>query len=111
MSEIIGSFYLKRNEMGNLTGEFTNNVRFTVMPEQADLKEAGAVAYEGRYLSTWLEAGIPRSAELVIDRLANAEYTDVKYRLVWKDLRLGPIYEAEALLAEGVLVGHYISLS
>lgn len=111
MAKIVGSFYLRKTDSGNLLGEFTNNVRFTVSTENADLKEAGDVPYVGRYLSTWLEGGIPHTAELVIDHLENAETCGKHYKLVWTGEDNKPIYEAEALLAEDVLVGHYISLS
>jgi hypothetical protein len=111
MAKIVGSFYLRKTDSGNLLGEFTNNARFTVSTENADLKEAGDVPYVGRYLSTWLEGDVPHTAELVIDHLDNAEACGKHYKLVWNDLHKGPIYEAEALLAEDVLVGHYISLS
>lgn len=111
MNKIVGSFYLRPADGGNLLGEFTNNVRFTITAEKASLKEAGDRPFTGRYLSTWLEGDGIHTAELVIDHLKDAEYKDVKYHLVWNDLEKGPIYEAEALLAEGVLVGHYISLS
>lgn len=111
MSKIVGSFYLRKADGGNLLGEFTNNACFTISAEKASLKEAGDLPFTGRYLSTWLEGDTIQKAELVIDHLEDAEYEDVKYRLVWNDLKKGPIYEAEALLAEGILVGHYISLS
>lgn len=108
MSKIIGSFYLIQNETGNLMGEFTNNASRTVSVESACLKEAGVMAYEGRYLSSWLEEGIPHTAELVID-MANSE-SDARYQLVWNDLYAGPLYKAEAILAEGFLVGHFEKL-
>ncbi len=111
MCKIVGSFYLKKTDNGNLLGEFTNNALFTVTAENASLTEAGMQLYEGRYLSTWYEEGELCTAELVIDHLANAEYEGLKYHLVWNDLNKGSIYEAEALLAEGMLVGHYLSLS
>ena len=111
MAKIVGSFYLRKTESGNLLGEFTNNVRFTVSTENANLQEAGDIPYEGRYLSTWLEGDEPHTAELIIDHLKDVNSCGKQYKLVWNDLQKGPIYEAQALLAEDVLVGHYVSLS
>lgn len=108
MSTIIGSFYLMRNETGDLTGEYTNNVLCTVSTEHAALKEAGPDLYEGKYLSSWLEAGEPHTGELVIGRIANE---NSRYHVIWNDNDTGVVYEAEAFLADGVLVGHYVSLS
>lgn len=109
MSKIIGSFYLKKSGNGNLTGEFTNNTLFTVSTESADLKEPGAEPFIGRYLSTWYENDVPFSAELVITPFAGKN-TNTKYKLVWTDAEKGPIYEAEAFVAEGMLIGHFVSL-
>ncbi|MGV3460313.1 MAG: hypothetical protein ACO1N9_07660 [Flavobacterium sp.] len=109
MSKIVGSFYLIQNETGNLMGEFTNNVRCTVSVESACLKTAGANAFEGCYQSMWLEDGLPCFAELVIDVLATDK--EFNYHLVWNDADHNPLYEAEGFLAEGMLVGHYVSLS
>jgi hypothetical protein len=109
MSKIVGSFYLIQNETGNLMGEFTNNVRFSVTVESACIREAGTAAYEGRYHSMWIEGGVPCLAELTIN-LYNSD-KEFRYRLVWNDHEKKPLYRAEAFLAEGMLVGHYISLS
>lgn len=111
MSKIVGSFYLRKADGGNLLGEFTNNARFTISAEEACLKEAGNGPFTGRYLSTWLESGVPKTAELTIDHLENAGECGKQYKLVWKDLQEGHVYEAEAFLADDVLVGHYIYLS
>lgn len=110
MSKIVGSFYLIQNETGNLMGEFTNNIRFSVTVESACLKEAGANAFEGRYQSMWMENGLPCMAELVIG-ISESPETDFKYTLVWQDADQKPMYSAEAFLAEGMLIGHYVSLS
>ncbi|MCR5863438.1 hypothetical protein LRS05_15520 [Flavobacterium sp. J372] len=109
MSNIIGSFYLIQNETGNLMGEFTNNIRFSVTVESACRKEAGAKAYEGRYSSMWIEGGLPCLAELIIGIKNTGKAFN--YSLVWNDYNKKPLYRAEAFLAEGMLVGHYISLS
>lgn len=90
-------------------GEFTNNLLFSVTVESACLKEAGASAYEGRYESMWMEGGLPCLAELVIQMAQSGK--EFKYQLVWNDADHQPMYKAEAFLAEGMLVGHYLSLS
>lgn len=107
MCRIIGSFYLKKTEGGNLTGEFTNNVLFTVTSEYAVLEEAGDGLYVGRYNSTWTENGKTCRAQLIIERMPNTE----KYKVLWIDAETGPVYTAEAFLAEGMLVGHFVSVS
>jgi hypothetical protein len=107
MAAIIGSFYLRQLENGNLQGEFTNNRLFTVSVENDIIKEKGDAPFIGRYISEWTENGDFFSAELKIDKSRNAEE---KYKLVWRDFNGNAIYEAEAFIAEGLLIGHYVSL-
>ncbi|OYQ32136.1 hypothetical protein CHU92_14790 [Flavobacterium cyanobacteriorum] len=110
MSKIVGSFYLRKTEDGNLKGEFTNNTLFTLSGEYAVPKDTGADPFVGRYLSSWSEKGEPHSAELVIEPIASNESCSDRYKLVWIDNAAGITYEAEAFVAEGMLIGHYVSL-
>lgn len=110
MSEIIGSFYLKKTSNGNLKGEFTNNRHYTVFTERAELREKGIFPFIGKYFSTWDEIDGPDSSYLTIGFLSNAKHSNAKYELIWHDENNKVRFRGEALLAEGMLIGHYVSV-
>ncbi|MBE98888.1 MULTISPECIES: hypothetical protein [Flavobacterium] len=111
MSRIIGSFYMKKTEDGNLQGEYTNNEQFTVSTENSVLLVAGPEPYLGEYATTWREPDKVMHARLIVSAIsAKDTNTYAKYKLVWSDLNNVPIYEGEAILAEGLLIGHFVSL-
>ena len=111
MSKIIGSFYLKRTPRGNLEGEYTNNEQFTVSTETSVLVKAGKEPYLGEYETTWREPHKVMHARLKVSAIsAKQTNTYAKYKLTWYSTEGEPIYEGEAILAEGMLIGHFVSL-
>lgn len=110
MSDIIGSFYLKKVASDKLLGEFTNNKRFTVSEECCELLEAGDAPFLGKYDSKWYIADQCYLATLTIAFVEHAENKDVKYKLSWF-MQDKLMYEGEAMLVDDMLMGHYISLS
>ncbi|KGO92130.1 hypothetical protein [Flavobacterium subsaxonicum] len=110
MGTIIGSFYLKPTDNGNLTGEFTNNRLFTVATENATLVEKGTEPFIGKYSSTWDGVDGPATGNLTIAFIESTVPSNVKYKLVWTDWDGTVLFTGEALLAEGLLIGHYVSV-
>jgi hypothetical protein len=110
MARIIGSFYLKLTDSGNLVGEFTNSRLFTVATESATLIEQGAEPFIGTYFSKWDGVYGPASGVLTISYINSTKPSNVKYDLVWRDEKGEVLFTGEALLAEGMLIGHYVSV-
>lgn len=109
MNEIIGSFYLKKAGDRKLSGEFTNNTRFTLSTERCELVEAGNEPFLGRYNSYWHIGDNDYTAVLIISFIDHAENKNVKYKLTWfMDDKL--MYEGEAILVDDMLIGHYLAL-
>ncbi|TRW22428.1 hypothetical protein FMM05_18160 [Flavobacterium zepuense] len=111
MAKIIGSFYLKLTDDGNLAGEFTNSRLFTVAKESAILIEKGNAPFIGRYFSTWDGVYGPASGILTVSFIESTVPSNVKYDLVWTAEDGDILFTGEALLAEGMLIGHYVSVN
>lgn len=109
MGRIEGSFYLKMIKGGNLLGEYTNNDIYSRSWEIANLKEPGDAPFLGRYKSQWLEVEGPYTGELVIERIKDTNNTNKQYRLTWYRKNGEVAYTGEAILADGMLMGHYIN--
>lgn len=111
MSRIIGSFYLKPTDDGNLAGEFTNSRLFTIAKEKATLLEKGSAPFIGRYFSVWNGVYGPASGILTVSFIESTVPSNVKYNLVWADEDGTELFRGEALVAKGMLIGHYVSVN
>lgn len=109
MSRIEGSFYLKRVDGGNLLGEYTNNIHFTRSQETAQVKKTGLMPFEGTYASQWFELDGPCTGELVIKYVQQCKDGNNQYTLTWYKENGEIAYTAEAFLADGMLMGHYVN--
>jgi len=110
MATIIGSFYLRLTDSGNLVGEFTNSRLFTIATESATLIEKGSEPFIGTYFSKWDGLYGLTSGVLTISYIQSTVPSNVKYNLVWRDEKGEVLFTGEALLAEGMLIGHYVSV-
>jgi len=102
MDKIIGEFYFKRTDSGNIVGEFSNNLVEINSTESADALD-NLSDFTGEYNSTWQEDGIPNFAILTIE--FKNELRKI-YSLKWA-MEEKIIYWGEALLTDGILVGNY----
>ena len=117
MPKLIGRFFFKKTDNGNLIGEFSNNPGSGISTESADLIPDSAILKEnadlkegyanggfvGEYNSTWQEDGKPHFAKLKIFIKTGSHKL---FTLEWhrgKQL----IFEGEGMLCDGILIGDY----
>lgn len=103
-NHIIGRFYFKRTQNGNLIGEFSNNHILRNSTESADLIYSSD-NFVGQYNSNWQENGEAVFAKLYIDFKLGSR--DSIYQLKWTHSTGEPMYIGEGFLFDGVLIGDY----
>lgn len=105
-NNIIGVFYFKQTDSGNLIGEFTNNKMTTFNIESANNQaEFSSKKYEGKYLTTWLEDGNSHVAELVITQNT---INKKSYKLIWKKINSeDTVFCGNGFIVDGILIGNY----
>ena len=111
MKKVIGRFYFKLSENGNLLGEYSNEGSTECDVEAAKripavTSEATPVnLFEGEYTSTWTEGKEVVSATLKITRRSNAVGI---FSVIWckggRDLFTGG-----AMMVDRILIGNYES--
>ena len=102
---IIGQFYLKKTENGNLVGEFSNNLSDGVYSMSGDLLDEGD-GFIGTYRVTWREKNEAIFTYLEISYL----YDNNKlFKLIWKDNKKRELFEGEGMLCSDLLLGNYRS--
>jgi hypothetical protein len=103
---LIGRFYFKKTDHGNLIGEYSNRYGETtrVFSESASRMSKGT-GWIGRYLSSWHESsrGPAEWAEL---RIRSKPRSPGIYLLDWKRGK-NVIFVGHAMLCDGILVGDY----
>jgi len=100
---IIGQFYLKKTDNGNIIGEFSNNLSDGVYSMSGDLLE-GESGFTGTYRVTWREKNEGIFTYLEISYL----YENNKlFKLVWKDNKKKELFEGEGMLSDNLLIGSY----
>jgi hypothetical protein len=97
---ILGSFYLRQSDTGNLIGEFYNNTMDRVRSESADMKIESSIAFTGTYSSTWFDEGA-QSLDLEITTDNNTIYN-----LRWFD-DIRDVFVGRGFLSNGLLIGTY----
>ena len=104
---VIGRFYFKKTQSGNLIGEYSNNNIDKIISESADLiSQNTSNDFIGIYNSTWIESNLPEHCELTIKHKPNSNNNI--YQLVW--LRISDreiLFTGEAMLVDGILIGDY----
>ena len=107
MARLKGRFYFKCTSIGNLLGEFSNNIAPGIYTESADLNindKKGEAPFIGSYTSTWQEDGIPKYATLIIGN--NHKPNPQIYSLTWTQ-EDKTIYWGEGILFDNILMGNY----
>lgn len=103
MANLIGRFYFKLTESGNLVGEFSNQMSITNSTESAD-RVSEDVGFEGEYVTTWRQEREPFIARLVI-RGKSGNHRNI-FALQWfRDKEI--IYWGEGFVEGGILIGDY----
>lgn len=107
---LTGRFLLRLTNSGNLIGEFSNNTSNGPQTESADRiappsSDAGKATFVGEYRSTWREETTAMFALLAISA---KPHTDNIFKVLWsEDETRTPLFEGEAMLCEGMLIGNY----
>jgi hypothetical protein len=100
---IIGRFYFRLTENGNLIGEFSNQTSLRNRTESADRMYGDPAMFTGDFLTTWLEEDVPVLSNLNISHKAGT--TNI-FSLSW--VRNGTqSFIGEAIIAGGLLIGDY----
>jgi hypothetical protein len=102
-TKLIGRFYFKRTDNGNLIGEFSNNTSVRNAGESAEVI-CSSDKFIGEFHSTWYEDGLPCLAKLKIDFKPGTNNTI--YSLRW-EVTDGEGYWGEGILCDGILIGDY----
>ena len=103
MEELIGCFYFKQTNNGNLIGEFSNNKNPGIYTESSDL--IGSTGdYLGKYHSSWQEDGISQFADLAISQ--KPKTNNKIFILKWSRKGI-PIFKGEGMLCDNILIGDY----
>jgi hypothetical protein len=101
--KVIGSFYFKKTNSGNLIGEFTNNKLKKILTESATINHEEIDKFEGEYTSSWHQNNTSILVNLTI------KLDGLKYVLEWgKDNNT--LFKGEGFNVNNILIGHYIAL-
>lgn len=112
MNLLIGRFYFKLTDSGNLIGEFSNNQceerNYTESAIRID-RETHAEPFVGKYRSTWCEANGMEGflAELTIRKTSNDVFL-LEWRYVEnREVHTEPHFFGQGMLCDGMLIGNY----
>jgi hypothetical protein len=103
MNKILGVFYFKKTQSGNLIGEFSNNGMDTFNIESSNIKDNFDIKkFDAEYITTWIEDIETHIAELKIIR------TEKNYNLKWYKINSeNIIFEGTAIEVDNLLIGKY----
>ncbi len=103
---LIGSFFFKKTQNGNLIGEFSNNQSDIISTESADRTDPSDFSdFVGVYNATWQQNGETFFRTLSISLKQNNLHRI--YELRWVDSNRHPTFYGEGFLVENILIGHY----
>lgn len=106
---ILGAFYFRLSQNGNIAGEYTHNNDRLILGENADrVHSDDRMGFEGTYNSIWLEKQneLLPSTEQMRATLAITR-PDRKFNLEWRDEDGLVVYTGEGMLVDDLLVGFY----
>jgi hypothetical protein len=108
---LLGRFFFKETDNGNLIGELSNYPGPEISTESADWikgcdDKCANCRYHGTYHSTWLDDDGPQYAELKIFKNKKTGANKL-FTLEWRDKNGKLIYEGEGMLCDGILIGDY----
>ncbi len=102
MSKLIGRFYFKRTENGNLIGEYSHNTSKFIASECSE--PIGITnGFLGTYNSTWIHGKSAIISELIITK---SERSCKIFKLEWKYSDAKHFW-GEGFVVDGILIGDY----
>lgn len=106
MDCLIGRFFFKKTNNGNIIGEFSNNRINFISSESADIQNHNDPSnFIGIYNTTWQEQENPSFAKLTISFKQNT--SDRIYKLEWTEQNGELIFIGEGFVFENSLIGDY----
>ena len=111
MATIIGRFYFKLTDAGNLIGEYSNSAGTRSLPESAMRKDGSEVGgFVSSYMSTWFEPSAGAGVAALLKIEPKSESSDL-FELTWCEIAgNSDLYKGEAMLCDGMLIGNYWSV-
>lgn len=101
---ILGRFYFKITDSGNLVGEFSNNASPANFTESASRNPALSLRnFEGTYNTTWFEDGAEHLS-LIISPKDDANGI---LSLEWRNGNIAPVFLGEGFIIDNMLIGNY----
>lgn len=119
MPRINGTFYFKLTTAGQLLGEYSNADTPRARPECAfrdeESKGAARTTFAGTYTSVWYEptnGGVAVTTKLTIEPKSEPADPMTQFTLTWTEVASGTdMFQGEAMLNDGLLIGHYHSVA
>ena len=103
---LIGRFYFKKTQNGNLIGEFSNNKIDFILTESADIQNGKiSTDFIGIYNTTWQQNGQNFFAILIISNKQNTSHKI--YEVEWNDTSGKPIFFGQGFIVNDILIGDY----
>ncbi len=103
-NNLIGRFYFKKTQNGNLLGEFSNNRSLSNSTESADVI-ISIENFVGEFISTWHQDGEAIFTKLIIEHKPNTGNS--MFLLKWVSQNGNLMFLGEGFLFDGVLIGDY----
>lgn len=101
---ILGRFYFRQTQNGNLLGEFSNQRSHENRTESADLITSVTEAFIGDYNATWFEGGaITNHLRIFPKPNSNNQIL----LLEWTDANNRFVFRGEGFIVDGILIGNY----
>ncbi|WP_447637142.1 hypothetical protein [Flavobacterium microcysteis] len=104
---ILGRFYLKQTQNGNLLGEFSNYRMNNITTESVDLIRANnqnSTIFSGIFMSSWLEIDGSVFSDLEIQFDATTRH----YDLTWRNNNGNIGFHGRGFLVDDILIGDYM---
>src|SRR5574343_1715476 len=106
---MIGRFYFRRTNCGNLLGEFSNNLSRNNLPQRVIQTESAdainpTTDFIGTYTTTWTEVKNAINAILTIS--FKPETNEQIFTLIWTENNV-PIFWGEGMRCGDLLIGAY----
>jgi len=106
MPKFAGRFYFRLTDAGNLLGEYSNTDLAATRPESALRKHSShRDGFRGEYVSTWIEP--PRDGVVANLKIQPKSAPSTQLSLVWTDAVGKTIFEGEAFVNDGLMIGNY----
>lgn len=104
--KLIGVFWFKKTQNGNLVGELSNTNSAVISSKSVDTQMINSSNdFKVKYTTTWQQNGEEFIAKLIIVWKQGA--TQNRYSLEWKDSNGNKTFVGEGIIIDNILIGDY----